>query len=313
MRRTREILAVLLCASLALAGCGSSRPADPNAQGPNTHVRVTGAFDTRPDVTIPAESPGTAPVYFTAIHGHGPVVTASDTVLFNWVAYFWTGTTSRLTTDTYGGAPQLMGARWLPAPGLQNALVGKTIGSRIVAVLPPAQAGDPAHITIVFVIDLLKAYADNASVAGEQISSGGGSLPRVSEVSSRTQPTVKIPAPAVKPPTTVQTRVLVKGHGTDVASGDEVVAQVTGVYWRTGQVFTSSWQQQGPLPIIASPSAHFPDLGADLVGQRAGSRMLIVIPAKPGLGASDRASAADKDAGALVFVVDILDAVVVAR
>lgn len=310
MRRILAVFSALLCSCLPLAACSSSHPAH-SAANPDALVKITGAFDSRPVITIPDRDPGSTAVYSTPILGHGPDITASDAVLFNWVIYYWSGSRYKLKADSYDTAPQLMGSQWLPAPGLRHALVGNRIGSRIVAVLPPAQAGDPpgVHITMIFVIDLLKAYSGDASASGTQVTTGGGDLPTIPVVPTGTQPGIKVPPSPVKTPEIMHTQVLIDGSGRRMAYGDDAIVQVVGAYWNTGQVFESTWQQQGLTLIPVTASGPPVDLGANLVGSKIGSRLLIVIPAKQAFGTGQRAPAAAKDSAALVFVVDIIDAV----
>src|SRR5580698_2499657 len=309
MRRILTVFSALLCSWLSLAACSSSHPAG-SATNPDALVKITGAFDRRPVIAIPDTDPGSAAVYSTPILGHGPHITASDAVLFNWVIYYWSGSRYKLGADSYDTAPQLMGSQWLPAPGLRHALVGKRIGSRIVAVLPPAQAGDPpgVHITMIFAIDLLKAYSGAASAYGRQVTTGGGDLPTIPPVPTGTQPVVKVPPSPERTPGITHTQVLIDGSGRRVAYGDDAIVQVVGAYWNTGQVFESTWQQQGLALIPVTKSDSPLDLAANLVGSKIGSRLLIVIPVKQAFSSSRRVPAAARNAGALVFVVDIIDA-----
>jgi peptidylprolyl isomerase len=310
MRRSLTIFSVLLCSCLPLAACSSSHPAD-SAANPDALVRATGAFDARPVIAIPDTDPGSTAVYSTPIRGHGPDITASDAVLFNWVIYYWSGSRHKLGADSYDTAPQLMGSQWLPAPGLRHALVGKRIGSRIVAVLPPAQAGDPpgVHITMIFAIDLLRAYSGAASAYGRRVTTGGGDLPAIPLVPAGAQPVIKVPPSPVRIPEIMHTQVLIDGSGRRVAYGDDAIAQVVGAYWNTGQVFESTWQQQGLALIPVTRTDSPPGLAANLADRKIGSRLLIVIPVKQAFSSGQRIPAAARNAGALVFVVDIVDAI----
>ena len=62
------------------------------------------------------------------------------------------------------------------------------MGSRVLAVIPPAQgygktgnsqAGVTANDTLVFVVDMIREFPNNASASGSKVSAGGGSLPTV--------------------------------------------------------------------------------------------------------------------------------------
>src|SRR5206468_3797499 len=107
-----------------------------------------------------------------------------------------------------------------------------------------SQLGITGSTTLVFVIDVLKAYADTAGATGTQVSSGGGTLPTVS-AKSGTAPTLTFPSSG--PPSALVTKTLLKGKGAKVAKGDYVIAQYAGYIWRTKKVFGSSWSSGSPF------------------------------------------------------------------
>jgi peptidylprolyl isomerase len=203
-------------------------------------------------------------------------------------------------------------------PGLETALVGQKMGSRVVAVIPPAEgfgktgdssAGIKATDTLVFVVDMIQDFGPKASVSGKQVSAGKG-LPTVSDTNGA-EPTITIPSS--KAPTSLVSKVLIKGTGPQVAEGDTVVVQYTGVNWRTGKVFDASWKhgttgQPFGFTIGASPSQVIPGWDKGLVNQTVGSRVLLVIPPVDGYGKTGQAQAGIKGTDTLVFVVDILGA-----
>lgn len=123
---------------------------------------VTGDAATKPTVTMP---PAAAPANMVAqnlIRGIGPAVAKTDTIFARYVGYSWK--TGKLIDDQF--ATPSSGALATTIPGWQAGLVGKTVGSRVLLVLPPKfgfpqgnnnpplEAGD----TIVYVIDILHAY-----------------------------------------------------------------------------------------------------------------------------------------------------------
>ena len=203
-------------------------------------------------------------------------------------------------------------------PGLESALQGKKMGSRVLAVIPPAdgygksgnsQAGVTANDTLVFVVDMIKEFANNASASGSQVSSGGGSLPTVT-AKAGAAPTITIPKSA-KPPTGLVTKTLIKGSGPVVTKGQTVVTQYVGEIWRTGKVFDSSWSRDEPFgfTIGATPSQVITGWDKGLVGQTVGSRVMLVVPPADGYGKTGSSQAGIKGTDTLVFVVDILGAV----
>jgi FKBP-type peptidyl-prolyl cis-trans isomerase len=320
MRRFLAIIALPLLACLVIAGCGSSKPApaaSPTATASansNAAVTVTGAFGTTPVVTIPKAKAANKLVVKTLVQGTGATVTKTDFMATNFVLYFWTGTSSTLKLNTFTSNPAMISGNMMP--GLQTALIGQKIGSRVLAVIPPAegygtsgnpQIGATGSTTLVFVVDLIKSYADTASASGTQESDGGGTLPTVS-AHPGSAPTLTIPS--AKPPAQLVTKTLIKGSGPKLAKGQYAITQYTGYIWRTKKVFDSSWEAGSPFGFVvgASPEQVIPGWDAGLVGQTVGSRVMLVIPPKDAYGSAGQSQAGITGTDTLVFVVDIIDA-----
>ncbi|MDR2896203.1 MAG: FKBP-type peptidyl-prolyl cis-trans isomerase [Propionibacteriaceae bacterium] len=128
---------------------------------------VAGTVDA-PTITIPegATAP-TSLVVQDLVVGEGPAVVATDAVVINYAEYLWDG--GKLVRQTYGYAP-LTGMLSSTIPGWQQALVGKTAGSRIELVVPADQAYPdgapkldvPAGSTMVYLIDVLYSWTPSA-------------------------------------------------------------------------------------------------------------------------------------------------------
>jgi FKBP-type peptidyl-prolyl cis-trans isomerase len=318
MRRFLAIIALPLLACLVISGCGSSKPsASPTASATtnsNAAVTVTGAFGTTPKVNIPKLKATNKLTVKTIIKGTGATFTTNDALAANYAVYLWDGTTSSQRGSTFGSTPQLIPSKTLP--GLQTALIGQTVGSRVLAVVPPAegfgisgnpQAGVTGTTTLVFVIDLVKMYPNTAGAAGSQESDGGGSLPTVSAKAGGA-PTLTFPSSP--PPSGLVTKTLIKGNGPKIEKGDYVVAQYVGDIWRTKKAFSSSWTAGSPFgfTIGISPAQVIPGWDKALVGQSVGSRVMLVIPSKDGYGSTGESQAGITGTDTLVFVVDIIDA-----
>jgi FKBP-type peptidyl-prolyl cis-trans isomerase len=322
MRRAHALLAVPLLAvatAVAVAGCGSSAPASSASSGvSNSSVTVTGSFGSAPKVTIPTAKAGSTLYTKTVINGSGAPLTNADSFVGNYVAYIWSGTTHKLAISTYSThSPSLFTGSLLP--GLSTALKGAKEGSRVLAVIPPkdgfgsqgnSQLGITGTDTLVFVVDLVKEFGNTAGATGTHVSNGGGALPTVSVPPAGTAPTVTIPA-KTNPPKNLTVTTLVKGNGPKVAKGQAVVVQYTGVIWRTGKVFDSSWSRKAPFEftVDANPEQVIPGWDKGLTGQTVGSRVMITIPPADGYGSSGNSQAGIKGTDTLVFVVDILGTV----
>jgi len=322
MRRVLAITVIPLLACLVIVGCGSSKPsasASSSSSGAanssaNASVAVSGAFGTAPVVKIPKLAANNKLTVKTVIPGTGATVTKTDAMAANFVLYFWNGTSSTLKANTFTQNPTVIGGTMLP--GLESALIGQKVGSRILAVIPPAdgygtsgnsQLGITGSTTLVFVIDVIKSYSDTASASGTQVSNGGGSLPTVT-AHTGSAPTVTIPANS--PPSGLVTKTLIKGSGPKLVKGQYVIAQYTGYIWRTKKVFDSSWTSGSPFGFVigANPEQVISGWDTGLAGQTVGSRVMLVVPPKDAYGSAGASQVGITAKDTLVFVVDIIDA-----
>jgi peptidylprolyl isomerase len=274
---------------------------------------VSGSFGKAPVIKIPTQKAASGLTVKTVIHGTGPALAKTDAFVGNYAIYIWSGTAHRLAQSSYTTAPTLFAGQLLP--GLEKALVGQKMGSRVLAVIPPKdafgksgnpQAGIKGTDTLVFVVDLIKDFAGNASATGQQVTNGGGSLPTVTATGSA--PTIKMPSS--KPPTKLVTKTLVKGSGPAIAAKQYVVVQYVGAIWKGGKVFDASWKRNQPFgfTIGATPSQVIPGWDKGLIGQTVGSRVMLVVPPADGYGKTGNSQAGIKGTDTLVFVVDILGA-----
>jgi FKBP-type peptidyl-prolyl cis-trans isomerase len=312
MRRIAVMSALPLLAAVALAGCGGSS----STSSATPAVTVSGGFGKAPAVNIPAEKAGSKLAVKTLVHGNGQVLGRTDAFVGNYAIYLWSGTSHKLLQSTFktGGKPTLFSGTLLP--GLETALIGQKMGSRVLAVIPPkegfgsngdARAGIKGTDTLVFVVDMIKDFPGNAAATGQQVSQGGSGLPTVTAAAGAV-PAIKMPSG--NPPANLTTKVLVKGTGPTVADGDTVVVQYVGAIWRNGYQFDSSWKRSQPVgfTIGASPSQVIAGWDKGLAGQAVGSRVMLVIPPADGYGKTGSPQAHIKGTDTLVFVVDILGA-----
>lgn len=279
-------------------------------------VAVSGSFGKAPKVTIPKIKPPPALQVNDVIDGHGGRVQRGNLAVVNLVGYDWKGTTHKQVISSFStGAPV-----GLPVgqtiPGLDKSITGKQAGSRLLLTIPPKdgfgsagnqQLGVTGSDTLVFVVDVLGSYPKTASAHGKpQQPAGNTGLPAVSAPHPGSAPTVTIPK--APPPKTLQEQTLIQGTGPRVGKGKLIVAQYEGLLWRTGKVFDSSWQHGAPVAFPIGTGKVIPGWDQGLVGQRVGSRVLLVIPPKQGYGSQGNPQAGINGTDTLAFVVDILGA-----
>jgi peptidylprolyl isomerase len=290
----------LLLGGVGLTGCSSGSDSQPT---------VTGRFGADPVITIPNGTPGGNLVVDTVIQGNGPVVRPDDYVLINVEGKVWAG--NLLVVDSYT-VRQPQGLPLATAMPAWHRLAGQRVGSRVLMVVPPkdgyGSAGNPrASImgsdTLVFVFDVVGALAKNTAAAGTPVSyQPGTTMPTVSE--GRNGPTITVPSNAT-PPVNLTRTVLRKGAGPRIVSGDTVIAQYTGVVWRTGKLFDSSWTRGFPQAFVLGAGQVIAGWEQGLGGETVGSQILLTVPATLGYGNQGRPPDIN-GTDTLVFVVDII-------
>jgi|HubBroStandDraft_6_1064221.scaffolds.fasta_scaffold216345_2 FKBP-type peptidyl-prolyl cis-trans isomerase len=146
--------------------------------GGGTLPTVTAATGTAPVIKVPKTAPPTGMITKTLIQGTGPVVTAGQTAVVQYVASIWrTGAVFNSTwpsssspglpfSFTVGGTGVI--------PGFGKGIEGAKVGSRVMIVIPPADgygasgqpsAGIKGTDTLVFVVDVLDAVPGNSGAS----------------------------------------------------------------------------------------------------------------------------------------------------
>jgi len=111
-----------------------------------------------PGITVPASAAPTSPESHLVLDGSGRELTADDTAVVQFTAVTWdTPSTVATSSWTNGGAATSLplGDAQIP-DSIRDALVGATIGSQVMVVVPADEAaGTPSPL--VYVFDLLGA------------------------------------------------------------------------------------------------------------------------------------------------------------
>lgn len=307
------VLAVSLaaCSSAGSNGNGASASCAATKSGSNSDkVKVTGKLGSEPTVAAINKLSTTTTERTVVTEGTGKVAIDGTSATIKLVAY--NGTSGKkIDSEGYGSSaavPITVGTGNEIA-GLYKAVHCATPGSRVVTVVPPADAfgtagqeslGVGAKDSIVFVIDVVGVKGVLARADGTPQPAQAG-FPTV-KLSSKGAPTITIPK--ADPPNETTIAVLKKGSGATVKSGATVTVHYTGVVWASGTVFDSSWTRGAPASF--STTGVINGFGKALVGQKVGSQVMAVIPPADGYGASPPAGSGIAATDTLVFVVDIL-------
>jgi peptidylprolyl isomerase len=129
---------------------------------------VTSAPDGRPGIAVPNTAPPTELRIETLTQGDGAIIAEGQTVVAHYLGVVWGGGVFDSTWDANRPADLLAqsfidNAGQGVVPGFAKALIGQTVGSRVVVSIPPSEgypAGQeptsiPANATMIFVIDIL--------------------------------------------------------------------------------------------------------------------------------------------------------------
>jgi peptidylprolyl isomerase len=299
----RRIAALLLLPSLLLPAACASGAGD-------ALPKVSGRVGDRPTINASGEPKSTLQVKVLS-HGSGPVVEKGQFLVADYLGQLWRDNKVFDNSFDHGPVGFRIGEGQV-IRGWDEGLVGKKIGSRVLLVIPPDKGygsrGQPeADIrgddTLVFVVDVLGAHAAKAAAAGKTVAPSKA-LPAVS---GATAPKITIPE-GEQPPASLVSQVLVQGEGPAVKKGQLLVTQYTGVLWRGGKKFDSSWDRGQPASFGIGVGQVIRGWDEGLIGKKLGSRVLLVIPPDKGYGAKGAAQAGIRGDDTLVFVVDVVGA-----
>ena len=337
----RRVLASVGIASLiALSACGSDDPSAESEVNPTESVTTTPAEEspsvepTETESAVPEESPTPEVTPATDLSGVEVVDGDVPELTFEtpWAIdetqaqVLKEGESAQTLTDTsvvtinYMGVNGITGdvfdssfERGTPAtfsleqvvPGFQKGLSGQKVGSRVLIGMVPEDgygdgnpnAGIEPGTSLLFLVDILSSNFSEAT--GEEVAPAEG-MPTVALTDGK--PTVTIPA-GVEAPTELRAQPVIKGPGAEVTAESTIQVQYRAFNYADGALWQDAW-----APQAGKLSSLIEGWKQGLVGQSAGSRMLLVVP--PALGFPDGLPNAEPplEAGqTLVYVIDILD------
>lgn len=301
-RRGLRAVAVGAAAVLGLAACGGT---DDSAGGDAAldPISVDGGYGEAP--TIEFEAPFELEESASEVleEGDGEEVATGDTVTIDYSIYSGEEGTE-LDTSFGATSVSLPLAEGQTTPALIEALVGQTVGSRVLAAVAPepvAEGATPAPggtDTLVFVMDVLEIVPSRAE--GEPVDPPEGTP--VVETDEEGDVTGLV-VDGVEPPAELVVTTVLEGDGTEVQANDSVTIHYTGVLAADGTQFDSSWERDAPTTFPLSNL--IPGWQQGLAGVPVGSRVILQVP--PELGYGEAGSPPTIPANAdLVFVIDVL-------
>jgi peptidylprolyl isomerase len=114
----------------------------------------------------------------------------------------------------------------------------------------------------------------------------------------------RVVKPKGRPPTKLIADDVIEGKGPAAKSGDQLTVDYVGVNWSNGKEFDASWKRKQTFPLTLGAGGVIQGWDQGLVGAKAGTRRLLVIPPDLGYGASGSPPTIGPNE-TLVFVIDV--------
>lgn len=301
----RILLATLAATGLVLAGCGG----DSDGAESLDSIKVSSAAS--PKVTVPKGFTATKTASKTLKAGSGDSLKADDLVKLNYVAV--NGRTAGEFDNSYKAKTPLTITlnETSVLPGFIKGLEGKKIGSRVLVAIPPKDGFNAAQEqlklkktdTMVFLFDVVSKVPTEASGKVESLPSD---VPTIT-YDKNDHPAGFKPTSKTKKKVTKQSiDVVIQGTGAKITKGQTLTTQYVGAKYADGKVFDESWTT-APRPNQIGVGALYPCWDEQLVGQKLGSRVVLVCPPAKAFGDNPPPTGVDKK-DPVIFVIDLLDA-----
>lgn len=314
MRLARPVVPALLAVALlggGLTACSGPQPGTSDAQGcpaapagdASNGIKVTGKKGAEPKVSFTKGLKVDSTQRTVISGGSGAAVKEGDTIQWSYSLYNGTSGKKIGSIGYSKGSPAQefpIGANTLT--GLAHTLVCTNVGTRVAAVIPPEEAfgtsgqsqlGLGASDDLVVVADVVKIVPPlkpSAWTTDVPTVDTSGDIPKVT-------------LPDTAPPTKLQMKVLKKGTGGAAVTGtSQVTVDYQGTSWDTKQIFDQSY---GKKPATFQANQLVKGFTAAMVGQKAGARVLVVIPPQYAYGEKSASNTSELAGQTLVFLIDI--------
>lgn len=298
----RVVVGLALPLVLLTAACSGSGDSTPVKVGTLAAISVTGPTSAAPTVSFkaPIRFDKTASKVVEAGSGSGDAVTPSSLVTVQYVAV------NATDENTFGSS-------WKSGPttfyvnsvvkAFADGLVGHHVGDRVLIV---AQAKDAYGVTgnlsstvrpgdsVIFVVDILRVAPVEPHPKG---------VPSLQYDATGNPSKFTADAGVTKDPTALGVYPVVKGTGPVLKSGDRISVEYFGQIYPDGDVF-NGWSGQ-PFDLQLGANQVIPGWDQGLVGQRVGSRLVLVVPPDLGYGKKGRPPTIPGNS-TLIFAIQIV-------
>ncbi|MBC7631758.1 FKBP-type peptidyl-prolyl cis-trans isomerase [Aeromicrobium sp.] len=303
----RRILLVTAAASLLLAGCGGS---DTSGGGDLGSIKVSSSAS--PKVTVAKGFSATKTGTKVPNKGSGDAIKSGDAVKVNYVAVNGRSGKQFDSSFTSNKPLTLTLVKNSILPGFIKGLSGQKIGSRVLVAIPPKDGfgkgqkdlGVKKNDTMVFLFDIVAKIPTEVTGTAQKLPSD---LPSM-QLDAQGHPSkFAKTAKTAKAPTKESANVVIQGKGATVKAGQSLTAQYVGQVYPDGAIFDESWSSSARTFQVGSKQL-IKCWDDQLVGQKLGTRVVLVCPADKAYGAKPPAGGKIKAGDSLIFAIDLLDA-----
>lgn len=256
-----------------------------------------------PEITVPAPwAINSTQTKVLRDSSNTQVVGAASTVTVNYVGV--NGRTGAVFDSSFQRGQAATFSMDGVITGFKDGLTGQKVGSRVLIGMTGAdgyaqgnpQAGIQAGDSLVFVVDIVSASYDEAT--GEAVTPAAG-LPTVTVTEGK--PELTFPEGGVNAEQLV-VQPLIKGAGTAIEANSTISVKYRVWGAKSGKLIMDGWQgpQTGKLSTLIN------GWKTGLLGQTAGSRVMLVVPAADSYPNGEPSKGLEVGEG-VVYVIDILD------
>ncbi|MBI9116085.1 FKBP-type peptidyl-prolyl cis-trans isomerase [Sanguibacter suaedae] len=253
-------------------------------------VTYDGEVGSKPTIGLTPPFEVTGVVARVASEGTGEVPEGDEV----WVHVLQVdGSTGDELGTSWEGTPEVLDLSMAPeGDPLAEVLRGAPIGSQLLFAAPDQAGGERSIITAMEVVEPLPAITPDAGMPTVTFDEAG-------------KPSIEL-TPGYAGPEDLVVQVLEEGDGAVVESGQTVSVNYTGWLQSNGEQFDSSWDRGTPFDTVIGERAVIAGWDEGIVGQKVGSKLLLVIPSDLAYG--DAGQSSIPGGATLVFVVEILEA-----
>lgn len=286
---------------LATAACSGSTSSPPIKVATLTAVQVTGPTTKTPlvDFKAPIAFGRTASKIVAPGPGTGPAVAKTSLVTVQYVGI--DATDESVFGSSWKSKPSTFYVNSV-VPAFTDGLIGKHAGDRVLIGAPAKDAfgvtGNLASSvhpgdSVIFVVDIVNVAETKALPAD---------VPTLTYDANGDPSKFTSDSQTLKAPTKLGVYPIVEGPGPVVKSGDNIAVEYFGQIYPDGTVF-NGWTGQS-FPTQIGTGKVIPGWDQAIVGQRVGTRMVLVVP--PALGYKNKKQGDIPANSTLIFTVQIV-------